>query len=71
MFGNVNLEMGKVSMVVDIGTFCQLQNDSLMIRKAPVKPPTTTSVQRTLENFLELEMYDRPWIVDVSKNTFI
>ena len=35
---------------------------------APVNPPMTISVQNNLANFGDVGMYDKPWIVEVSKN---
>ena len=70
MFGNVNFDKRNVSIVVVIGWFFQLSKDYRIITIAVVNPEITISVQKTLDNLLVLEIQDKPWIVDVSKNSF-
>ena len=71
MLGNEISEMGRVSMVVDIGLSFQFLNDSWIKYPAPENPPATTRIQKSFIYLLVLEIHDNPWIVDVSKNSLI
>ena len=67
MFGNFIWEIGKISTVVETGLSAQLWKDSLIKNKAPVKPPITIKIQKSLAYFFVLEIKDSPWIVEVSR----
>ena len=50
--GKSRSEMGKVSMVVEMGLLAQLEKDCWIKTAAPVKPVMTTQIQSSLINLL-------------------
>ncbi len=62
--------MGWVVMVVDIGDFFQSSMELVMKYTATMKPPATTRVQSTLVAlFLAVDIWERPWMVEDSRNS--
>ena len=56
MLGNVIWDIGRVSIVVEIGLWCQLSNDMLIKYPAAENPPITIIIQNNLDQFLTAEM---------------
>ena len=63
--------MGKVSIVVVMGLSAQAWNDWWISQNAEVNPKTTINIQRNLVIPFVKEIYERPWIVEDSKNVLI
>ena len=68
--GNSSSEIGRVSIVVVIGLSAQLEKDWWIKTAAPEKPAMTTQIQSSLTNRLLAAMWDKPWMVEVSRNSF-
>ena len=66
--GNVISDIGLVSIVVLIGLSDQFLKATLIKWPAIENPVITTRIQNTLVNFLDVEIYTRPCIVEDSKN---
>ena len=69
--GNVSSDIGKVSIVVDIGCFLQLLNDSKIKYMALANPPRTIRIQKSLVNLLVLEIKDIPLMEEDSRNSLM
>ena len=66
--GNVISIIGRVSIVVFIGLWFQLEKE-LMINKIAIEnPEKMIKIQNNLEHFLEDETCCMPWIVEESRN---
>ena len=63
--------MGRVSKVVVIGPSAQLEKDCWIKTAATVKPVRTTNIQNSLMSRLVVEMWDKPWIVEDSRKSFM
>ena len=65
--GNLISDIGLVSIVVEIGLSDHALKDSSIRIKAAIKPAITTAVQMIRTCLLVVEMYESPWIVEVSR----
>ena len=66
--GNFISDIGKVSSVVLMGLSCHDLNDSWIRKPAIKKPKVTTMIQKSLQPFLDVEMWLNPAIEEDSKN---
>ena len=68
-WGKSRSDMGRVSMVVVMGLLAQLENDCWIRMAATEKPAVTTPTQISLTSRLVVEMWNRPWMVEFSRNS--
>ena len=66
--GNLISDIGKVSSVVLMGLSSQDLNDSWIRKPAVQNPKVTTMIQKSLQPFLDVEMWLNPAIEEDSKN---